>query len=177
MKLNQVLMAGGVVALCVASATAQANTVTFNGSIIDAACSISPESVDQSVDLGQVANAALKNGGQSTPKQFSIKLEDCVLDDKTGVAVTFDGVEGEASGSLALTGMAKGADIMLADQSGTQVQLGKASKLQNLTDGANKVIFNAYLQGQPEVTAETGDYPTIVPGDFSSVTTFTLSYQ
>lgn len=41
--------------------------VTFTGSIIDAPCSISPDSIDQTVSLGQISNAALANSGTSTP--------------------------------------------------------------------------------------------------------------
>lgn len=33
-------------------------TVTFTGSIIDAPCSIAPESIDQTVNLGQISNVA-----------------------------------------------------------------------------------------------------------------------
>ena len=33
--------------------------VTFTGSIIDAPCSISPDSIDQTVSLGQISNACL----------------------------------------------------------------------------------------------------------------------
>ncbi|MDW7590685.1 fimbrial protein [Providencia sp. 2023EL-00965] len=53
--------------------------VTFKGEIIDAPCSISSDSIDQTVDLGQIANSVLANGGASSPKQFTIELEDCVF--------------------------------------------------------------------------------------------------
>lgn len=65
--------------------------VTFTGSIIDAPCSISPETVDQTVDMGQVSNVALKNGGKSAPRQFDIKLEQCDNSTLKTVTTTFEG--------------------------------------------------------------------------------------
>ena len=66
--------------------------VNFKGSIIDAPCSISPNSIDQTVELGQISNMALVNGGKSTPRTFDIALENCdVTDVKKGVQLTFSG--------------------------------------------------------------------------------------
>ncbi|WP_162873675.1 fimbrial protein, partial [Klebsiella pneumoniae] len=60
--------------------------------IIDAPCSIAPESIDQTVDLGQVSNVALKNGGKSNPRPFEIKLEQCDITTLKTVKTTFSGV-------------------------------------------------------------------------------------
>jgi type 1 fimbria pilin len=80
-------------------------TVTFTGSIIDAPCSITPESSDQTVDLGQVSNLALKDGGKSVPQTFTIKLTQCDVTTKKTVKTTFAGTESTAqTGLLALTG-------------------------------------------------------------------------
>ncbi|MGP2706387.1 fimbrial protein, partial [Serratia marcescens] len=80
MKLNKIMLTA-VLAFGVSSLAHAADQghgkVTFTGSIIDAPCSISPETVDQTVDMGQVSNVALKNGGKSAPRQFDIKLEQC----------------------------------------------------------------------------------------------------
>ncbi|MBU5899673.1 fimbrial protein, partial [Vibrio cholerae O1] len=65
--------------------------VNFIGSIIDAPCSIAPESIDQTVDLGQVSNVALKNGGSSNPRSFDIKLEQCDTTTLKSVSTTFTG--------------------------------------------------------------------------------------
>lgn len=54
---SMVLLAGP--ASVAHAAGAGAGTVTFKGAIIEAACSIDPESVDQTVGLGQVAKSAL----------------------------------------------------------------------------------------------------------------------
>ena len=57
MKLNKIMMAA-VIAFGASSFTGSRSghgKVTFTGSIIDAPCSIAPESIDQTVDLGQVS--------------------------------------------------------------------------------------------------------------------------
>ncbi len=180
MKLNKIMMAA-VLAFGVTSVAHAADqghgTVTFKGAIIDAPCSITPETVDQTVNLGQVSNVALKNGGQSTPKNFQIKLENCDLNEKAPgknntVAIKFTGASSvEDNALLGITGTAKGAGIAITDGSGTLIELGKATKAQTLQNGNNTLSFAAYLQGNKASDA------VITPGEFQSVADFTLAYQ
>ncbi|CAI2526584.1 fimbrial protein [Serratia ficaria] len=180
MKLNKIMMAA-VLAFGVTSVAHAADqghgTVTFKGAIIDAPCSITPETVDQTVNLGQVSNVALKDGGQSTPKNFQIKLENCELNDKAPgknntVSVKFTGASSvDDAALLGITGTAKGAGIAITDGSGKLVELGKASSAQTLGNGNNTLSFAAYLQGSKASGA------VITPGDFQSVADFTLAYQ
>ncbi|MBL5913040.1 type 1 fimbrial protein [Enterobacter asburiae] len=143
--------------------------ITFTGSIIDAPCSISPESIDQTVSLGQISNAALADSGTSIPRNFEIKLENCTDVTAKTVTTTFTGTKGATSGSLGITGTAKGASIILANGDGKQIELGKASDAHMLQDGNNTLLFSAYLQGDAGADA--------VPGDFSAIADFTLAYQ
>lgn len=147
--------------------------VTFTGSIIDAPCSISPDSIDQTVNLGQVSNVALKansNTGTSVPRNFEIKLENCDTTTLKSVKTTFTGAEGATEGSLGITGTAKGASIILTNGDGKQLKLGEASEAHKLQNGNNTLLFSAYLQGD-------GATATVTPGDFSAVADFTLAYQ
>ncbi|MBD8162656.1 fimbrial protein [Erwinia persicina] len=180
MKLNKIVL-GLTLAMGITSFAHAADvvdqghgTVTFTGSIVDAPCSIDPESIDQTVNLGQVSNVALTangNKGISTPKNFEIKLEKCNIADKgKAVTATFTGAEGNTAGMLGMTGTAKGASIAMTDGSGKVLELGKATTAQSLQNGNNTLSFAAYLQGD-------GASSGIVPGDFKSVTNFTLSYQ
>lgn len=176
MKLNKIMMAA-VVAFGMSSVAANAanqgqGTVTFEGSIIDAPCSITPESEDQTVQLGQVSNALLKKGGKSTPKAFSIDLEHCDLEEgKKNVSVTFTGVESATQdGMLSISGEASGASVAIADAGGKLVKLGEASPLVGVNEGNTALRFTAYLQGDGASTA-------VVPGDFTAVADFTLAYQ
>lgn len=185
MKLNKIMMAA-VLAFGATSMMANAavkdqghGTVTFKGAIIDAPCSITPETVDQTVNLGQVSNVALKAGGQSTPKNFQIKLENCELisgEKEPGknntVAITFTGASSiDDSALLGITGTAKGAGIAITDGSGKLIELGKASSAQTLGNGNNTLSFSAYLQGNKASNA------VVTPGEFQSVADFTLAYQ
>ncbi|WP_447885651.1 fimbrial protein [Serratia fonticola] len=177
MQLNKIMMAT-VVAFGLSSVAHAADQghgkVTFTGSIIDAPCSIAPESIDQTVDLGQISNAALKDSGQSTPRNFDIKLENCTFGSpaaKNKVAVTFTGMESAAgNGLLGITGNAKGASVVITDGSGTPIKLGVPTKEQTLQDGNNMLSYAAYMQGD-------GASATITEGDFQAVADFTLAYN
>ncbi|CNC53578.1 putative mannose-resistant/Proteus-like fimbrial protein [Yersinia intermedia] len=179
MKLNKIVLgvslAFGIVSFVQAATDPTADlghgTVTFTGSIVDAPCSIDPESIDQTVDLGQVSNVALDNKGTSTPKSFTIKLEKCNIGDKgKSVTAKFTGAEGSTAGLLGITGSAKGASIAVIDGKGTLIELGKSTEAQKLQNGNNTLLFSAYLQGD-------GASGGVVPGDFKSVANFTLDYQ
>lgn len=148
--------------------------VTFTGSIIDAPCSISPEAADQTVELGQISNISLQNGGKSVPRNFTIDLESCSFGTpgaKNKVNVTFSGSESAGSKNmLGITGSAKGASVVITDGAGTPLDLGQASKAQALQEGKNSLKFAAYLQGD-------GASAAIVPGDFQATADFKLAYN
>lgn len=162
------LMAGGANA----ASDQGSGTVTFTGSIIDAPCSITPDTVDQTVNLGEVSKAALEaTNGTSTPQNFEIKLQQCDTTTLKTVSATFTGAAATGNpDNLGITGTASGASIVLTDGAGTPVKLGSATAAQTLADGDNILNFSAYLEAD-------GASATVVPGDFSSVASFTLSYQ
>lgn len=177
MKMNKIILgmslALGMVSMGHAATTlAKGNgSVTFTGSVIDAACSIEPESVDQTVNLGMVSKVALKDKGSSVPQNFEIQLSNCDLEGaKKTVSATFTGTSGATTGMLGMTGTAKGASIALTDGAGKLIKLGEATTTQALQTGTNSLQFSAYLQGD-------GASDGIIPGDFKSVANFTLTYQ
>ncbi|CAI2021030.1 Fimbria A protein precursor [Serratia proteamaculans] len=177
MNLNKTLLATVITfsAMSMAHAADQGHgKVTFTGSIIDAPCSIAPESIDQTVELGQISNAALKDSGQSTPKNFDIKLEDCSFGTpaaKNKVQVTFTGMaSASGNGLLGITGNAKGASVAITQADGQVIELGKPTKEQALQDGNNTLSFAAYMQGD-------GASAAITEGDFQAVADFTLAYN
>ncbi|MEL5640074.1 fimbrial protein [Serratia ureilytica] len=175
MKLNKIMLAA-VMALGVSSLAHAADQghgkVTFSGSIIDAPCSIAPESEDQTVKLGAVSNVALKDGGKSPSRSFDIQLENCALSTKKTVELTFTGTTSAVDSKLlGISGTAQGAGIAITDKNGAQIELGKASAPYALLNGNNTLSFGAYLQGSAASNA------AIVPGEFTSVAEFTLAYQ
>ncbi|MFA3759743.1 fimbrial protein [Yersinia sp. 2544 StPb PI] len=175
MKLNKTILAAALVLgfASMANAADQGQgTVTFNGSIIDAPCSIASGSDSQTVEMGQISNVLLQNGGKSNPaKKFDIKLENCDIATLKTVTTTFSGAESEAvPGLLGITGLAEGAGIAIVDGTGSVVKLGQATAEQTLITGNNTLAFSAYLQGSTASDA-------IKPGSFSSVANFMLAYQ
>ncbi|TCM69087.1 type 1 fimbria pilin [Acinetobacter calcoaceticus] len=178
MKISKIMltavMAVGVSGL--AAADQGSGKVTFTGSIVDAPCSIAPESLDQVVPLGAVSNAALNNGGKSLPREFNIQLEQCdFTNGKNKVKTTFTGVVSPlATGNelLAISGSATGAGVAIETYEGEKVELGAATSAATLT-GTNPVLqYRAYLQGAQDSTANP-----ITPGSFTAVANFELAYQ
>lgn len=138
MKFSKVSLAaamGLMLAAGMANAQDQGHgKVTFTGSIIDAPCSINPDSIDQTVGMGQISNVALKangNTGTSVPRNFEIKLENCDVSTLKTVKTTFTGAEGATDGSLGITGTAKGASIILTNGDGQQSN--SAKRLQRIS--------------------------------------------
>ncbi|MEG5552306.1 fimbrial protein [Enterobacter wuhouensis] len=181
MKVSKVLLAVAIAfsISSVANAAGEGNgKVTFTGSIIDAPCSITPESIDQTVELGQISKVALQDGGKSTPRNFSIDLEDCSFGTpatKNKVQLTFTGMESAAgNGLLGITGTASGASVAITSGDGQLITLGTPTSEQILQDGNNTLSFAAYVQGD---TDGTGESATITEGDFQAVADFTLAYN
>lgn len=143
-------------------------SVTFKGSIIDAPCSIVGNK-DQTVEMGQISNSALANGGTSVPADFKIELANCNLADKyKTVSVTFTGSEGKIENSLGMS-KATGASIIMQDGASNKIKLGTPTALQTLANGSNTLSFSAYVQGNPGETVQLGQ--------FESTASFTLAYQ
>ncbi|MGQ8774533.1 fimbrial protein [Serratia sp. NA_112.1] len=107
--------------------------------------------------------------GKSTPRHFSIDLENCEVGGSNSVNVTFSGVEGK-DGRLGISGTASGASIAFTDGAGEVIKLGSPSKSISLQNGSNTLPFTAYLQGD-------GVPVNIKPGDYQALAQFTLNYQ
>lgn len=177
MNLNKAILAATIVfgmsSIAHAAGEGQGK-VTFTGSIIDAPCSITPESDDQTVELGQISKVALIDGGKSTPRNFNIDLENCsfgALGDKNKVSVTFTGMESASgNGLLGISGTASGASVAITSADGQLITLGQPTNEQTLQEGNNTLSFSAYVQGD-------GASATITEGEFQAVADFTLAYN
>ncbi|QHF46026.1 fimbria A protein [Pseudomonas sp. S35] len=170
-KIKTALLAVGLLAGSVSVAQAADGTVTFLGSVHSGACSIKPDSVDQTVRLGAIAKHQLQAGGKSEARRVLIELEGCDLSDLTDntVTTTFTGAPSSVvPGAIGTVGGAGGVGIMMTHGGGL-VELGVPTAPQIIASGDNTLEFGAYVQG-----AATDP---IIPGDFSAVTNFTLAYQ
>lgn len=167
-----------------AASTAQAadqgsGKITWSGTVVASACSLKAgeNGDDQNIGLGGISSEMLENAaandGVSAPAPFEIQLVGCSFSGatpKNKVTVTFNGTPDLADPkSLALTGTAKGAYLMIEQLNGSQVDLGTATAPQTLSDGNNALRFQARLKGD----GGTG----ITPGDFTATATFVLNYS
>ncbi|MGL5840662.1 MAG: fimbrial protein [Aeromonas hydrophila] len=184
MKANNILVAMGVgsMLLCgsaVAAGGAGSGKVTFKGEIINAPCSVAPESVEQEVNMGQINTKELVKGGESNTSPFSIKLLNCEISEKEdAVKVTFSGIKDPVDNSLLVIGgdngnsQASGAGIKMTAPGGAPIVLGTPTAAFALTNGDNELLFSAVLKGYADQTANP-----LQAGAFTAVTNFTLSYE
>lgn len=174
MKFSKIVLATLISAGMATSAMAETNstgsgTVTFKGSIISGACSIAPGSVDQTVDLGSINKSVLLNNGSSSPKTFTIELEDCDTTDANTVSITFNGTANAIDTSLLGITSSVGAGIQITEGNGTPIKIGeKSGNTHQLQNGDNTLLFGAYVKG---VSSD------ITEGAFESVADFVLSYE
>ncbi|MGF6192849.1 fimbrial protein [Serratia sp. 2723] len=180
MKLNKFMVAaialGFVSAANAVSTDAGHGTIEFYGSIIDAPCSIAPGDDNQRIPMGEISKSTLEGGNTSIPENFYIHLENCDATALTKVTATFTGPGSAGNAELfGITGTAKGASLAITDGSGTLIKAGQPTAPQLIQDQTNILNFSAYLQGDMGVDGKTP--AEIVPGDFSTTTTFTLAYQ
>ena len=71
------------------------DTVLLNSPVqlLTRLCSITPDTENQTVPLGQISTAALKDGGRSNSRDFKIALENCTTETYKTVQTTFTGSE------------------------------------------------------------------------------------
>lgn len=90
-SINKTLMAALSVALfssSVYAANQGAGKITFTGEVIDAPCSIVPGDEDKKVSLGEISTTVLNSTTPSIAEEFSIRLQDCILETTTGSGAT-----------------------------------------------------------------------------------------
>ncbi|AZC22616.1 fimbrial protein [Pseudomonas sessilinigenes] len=160
------LSATAVIALLSQTAFAADGTINFFGEIVDAPCSISPNSQVMTVPLGKVSRTTLDGGAgkKATPARFNIELLNCGASAK-GATLTFNGTTdttvtdnlrvgvGETAG-----GAATGVAIELGDSAGTKIPVGSESTQYTLVQGDNPLKFQAvYVSTAEKVTVGTGN--------------------
>lgn len=168
---------------CTAAFAAEkpSGTVRFEGSIVEAPCSIASESVNQTVPMDQVSSSELKGGKKSTPRAFKIDLVGCSLEDaKKSVTATFttSTPSNSYAGLVAIQGAAKGASLGIADGRGQLIKMGDESSAVNISTTTPSIHFQAFLQGEQEDGGQQGKQDVaIVPGEFHASVNFMLNYK
>lgn len=131
--------------------TVNGGVIHFKGEVVNAACAIDSESMNQTVELGQVRSSRLaKAGDLSSAVGFNIKLNDCDTNVSSNAAVAFLGTTVTSNDdTLALqssaAGSAQNVGIQILDRTGEVLILDGAtfSAKTDLIDGTNILPFQA----------------------------------
>lgn len=176
MKLNKLavtlIMAMGVTAGVANAAGTPGGTgkVNFKGQIVDAPCSIAADSTNQEKEMGAITVKTLE-AGRSANVPFELHLESCDVTTAHKAGIIFDGVRAESGNEslLMLNGTAKGAGLGIVNKNGDDITLSQEQDMGEVLQGDNTLNFTAYLE-------KVGS-ASIVPGNFTSVANFTMTYQ
>lgn len=169
---KKLLLAAAMAAIVSGSAFADdqgSGKIKFKGVVIDAPCSIAPDSVDKEVDLGEVTTAVINANKKSTPVPVDINLENCQLDDPadetdtpiTKVEVTFTSAATDATDtSLMSNTFANGAQnvgVRLLDNAEGNITLGQPNVLDLLAGSTTQTLhFKAVMEVPTGKTATAG---------------------
>ncbi|WP_025901618.1 type 1 fimbrial major subunit FimA [Tatumella sp. UCD-D_suzukii] len=172
------LLASAAQAADTTSTTVNGGTVHFTGQFINAACAVSTDSADQTVNLGQYRTASITASGQTTTNvPFNIKLVDCATSVATTASVAFSGTTDTTdstllavnSGSTNTTG-ATGVGIQILDSTSAPLTPNGStfSTAQTLIDGNNTLPFVARYKSTSA---------TVTAGQADADATFVIKYQ
>lgn len=175
-------MVMGAVVSSSAFAAGNNGTARFYGTIEDSPCSIVPDDHKLEVDMGDIGAAKLTGGGTTTPKDFQIRLQDCVFTTETNIETTFTGTNyaGPANtDNYALFNVDSGVamnhvSLVIGDTHGKGYKVGEKIVQPIVMDtstskGKDKqtLNFKAWLVGET-------DAPDL--GQFETLTTFQITY-
>jgi len=143
--------------------------IKFKGVVINAPCSIAPDSVDKEVDLGEVTTAMINANRKSAPVAVDINLQNCELENPgdesatpiTKVDVTFTSTATNAADtSLMANTYADGAQnvgVRLLDNAEAKITLGSAKEVALQSGSDTQVLhFKAQMEVPTGATATAG---------------------
>ncbi|WP_447885628.1 fimbrial protein [Serratia fonticola] len=165
------LLLAGLTAPCMA------DTVNFDGTLIEDACEIYPGDEAVELDFGTVIDKYLYLNTRTHSQPFVIRLINCDLALGREVKVTFSGMaSGALPGYLAFDSgsTAKGAAIGLENSSGELLAINSGKVTQQLQTGNNNALnLKAFVQGEPLALQNK----SLQRGAFTATATFTLEYE
>jgi len=137
--------------------TIHGGDVHFAGQVVDAACSVSADSRDQTVEMGQIRNTEFTSlGDWEDPVPFQIKLEDCATTVSHSVGVLFTGVSDDKDPQVFNVGWgagaARGVGIGIFDAAGNLLTPDTAPVwYAPLQDGENILSYTARYRATDRV--------------------------
>lgn len=169
---KKVLLAVAMAAIVSGSAFAEdqgSGKIKFKGVVIDAPCSIAPDSVDKEVDLGEVTTAVINANKKSTAVPVDINLENCQLEDPsdetatpiTKVDITFTSSATDATDTSLMTNTyasgAQNVGVRLLDNAEANITLGAANTVDLLAGSTTQTLhFKALMEVLAGKTATAG---------------------
>lgn len=161
-----------ILAVCFA-AQAHNGRVYITGAITDNTCTLTPDSENITVNMGNVSNRQFYQPGAGGAYQpFSINLENCGST-ASGVTVSFSGTADSQNPDLlaiaAGAGNASGVGIALYNNDKSPVSLDGNSRMQPLIGGQTSVHLNFYAR-------YVADGSAVVAGEADASATFILTY-
>ena len=152
--------------------------VTFNGTVVDAPCSISQKSADQSIDFGQLSKSFLEAGGTSKPMDLDIELVNCdITAFKQGQAAKNGKVQLSFTGPIVA---AHSDELDTTGGTGTAIVVQAAGKnitFDGVEGGANTLKDGDNVLHYTAIVKKSSVAQSISEGAFSAVANFNLIYQ
>ncbi|MBW4217888.1 type 1 fimbrial protein [Enterobacter cloacae subsp. cloacae] len=157
-------------------ANAADDNVKFSGILVAEPCVIPPGEENVQLDFGTVVDKYLYANQRTRSQPFTIHLTECDTAIAETVSVTFSGAPNAAlPGLLALDAgsSASGVAIGLEMPDGKTLPLGQVSPATTLLTGENNLMYQAYVQGEPDAIANRN----IEHGEFTATVNFSLNYE
>lgn len=147
-------------------------TINFKGTVTEAPCSIAADSLDQTVDFGQISHSVLATGNPTAPQIVKIKLENCDTSSLKTVNASFTGQRDinnpTALNELLTSGPTNTAIVMTGN--GEDVKFdGSAGKDINLVGSTTTLLYSASVKQAGGMNVQDGE--------FTATADFNLSYN
>ncbi|MDY1038702.1 fimbrial protein [Lelliottia sp. CFBP8978] len=173
MKLITIMACTGALIGCLAGGAWASGTVQITGTITGKSCTVSPESSDFTVEMGNVSSKDFARAGDGTRYEpFVINLEKCG-GSASGVTVSFQGNQNSLNRDLLAldggTGYAAGMGVGIYNADKSLIPLGEESGLAKLTPNQMAVKINFYAR-------YIADGAKVSPGNANASATFMLTY-
>ncbi|ALH95495.1 fimbrial protein [Acinetobacter equi] len=158
------LLTSSMFSLVSAQDNIQRGLVNMRGEILESACTIDINSVDQTIDMGNIPVSSVRDNNENNIKEFELKLIDCrwgeeTRNNLTSVDISFSG-QSEADYFL-LEGDARGIKLGLESISGEKIIPSETIVFEHdfTREIASRYRFRLVPDGNP---VESGSFNTIV---------------
>lgn len=161
-----------------AKTTVNGGTVHFTGEFVNAACAVSTDSANQTVNLGQYTTSSITGTAQTTTKvPFTIKLNGCDTSIATTASIAFNGTLDSTDSALLAVNAGKdnvkaatgvGIEILDRESKSLKPDGSTYSAAQTLNNGSVTIPFAARYKSTGAV---------VTAGKADSDATFLIQYQ